>query len=216
MAEFILKDWYGKEQTFDKETIYVQGKDGELMPFTNGTGSSESEEMVYYRGLAESLMLRKSEYLSGDATRMNLKGFVSSDGNTLSNLVNYSFAGFKNVEAMSFTDVILIGENAFYGCTALKIIDITVPKTIPSVSGFPECLNGCPNIEAVIFRESGGGLEVAGLPLNNGSNDEFYIYVPAAYYDAVTENLSSYTVPKSRYRKLEDYPEVDKWYETNT
>lgn len=40
MAEFILKDWYGKEQTFDKETIYVQGKDGELMPFTHGTGDS--------------------------------------------------------------------------------------------------------------------------------------------------------------------------------
>jgi hypothetical protein len=33
MAEFILKDWYGKEQTFDKETIYVRGKDGNLIPF---------------------------------------------------------------------------------------------------------------------------------------------------------------------------------------
>lgn len=41
MAEFILKDWYGKDQTFDKETIYVQGADGELMPFTHGTGSQE-------------------------------------------------------------------------------------------------------------------------------------------------------------------------------
>ena len=36
MAEFILKDWYRKEQIFDKETIYVQGTDGELMPFTHG------------------------------------------------------------------------------------------------------------------------------------------------------------------------------------
>lgn len=33
MAEFILKDWYGKEQAFDKETIYVKGADGELIPF---------------------------------------------------------------------------------------------------------------------------------------------------------------------------------------
>ena len=35
MAEFTLKDWYNKEQTFDKETIYVRGTDGELKPFTN-------------------------------------------------------------------------------------------------------------------------------------------------------------------------------------
>ena len=37
MAEFILKDWYGKEQTFNKETIFVKNKAGELMPFTHGT-----------------------------------------------------------------------------------------------------------------------------------------------------------------------------------
>lgn len=36
MPELILKDWYGKEQTFDKETIYIYGKDGELLPFTHG------------------------------------------------------------------------------------------------------------------------------------------------------------------------------------
>lgn len=45
MAEFILKDWYGKEQTFDKETIYVQGKDGELMPFTHGEGNPVIEPL---------------------------------------------------------------------------------------------------------------------------------------------------------------------------
>lgn len=45
MAEYILEDWYGKEQTFDKETIYVQGTDGELMPFTHGAGNPVIEPL---------------------------------------------------------------------------------------------------------------------------------------------------------------------------
>lgn len=45
MAEFILKDWYGKDQVFDKETIYVQGADGELMPFTHGEGNPVIEPL---------------------------------------------------------------------------------------------------------------------------------------------------------------------------
>lgn len=38
MAEFILKDWYGKEKTFDKETIYARDVEGNLIPFTQGDG----------------------------------------------------------------------------------------------------------------------------------------------------------------------------------
>lgn len=45
MAEFILKDWYGKEKTFDHDTIYVRGKDGNLMPFTFGTGNPVLESL---------------------------------------------------------------------------------------------------------------------------------------------------------------------------
>ena len=39
MAEFILKDWYGKEKFFDHETVYFQDAEGNLMPFTHGTGN---------------------------------------------------------------------------------------------------------------------------------------------------------------------------------
>ena len=35
--EYILKDRYGKDHTFNDEKIYVRGTDGELMPFTQGT-----------------------------------------------------------------------------------------------------------------------------------------------------------------------------------
>ena len=45
MAEFILKDWHGKEQYFDEETIYVKDKDGKLLPFTHGTGNPVIEPL---------------------------------------------------------------------------------------------------------------------------------------------------------------------------
>lgn len=38
MAQFILKDSKGKEQTFDHETIYVRDTNGELVQFTQGEG----------------------------------------------------------------------------------------------------------------------------------------------------------------------------------
>lgn len=38
MAEFILKDWYGKEQTFDHDKIFVKDTNGELIQFTQGEG----------------------------------------------------------------------------------------------------------------------------------------------------------------------------------
>ena len=183
---------------------------------TGGTVPDESPEMIYYRGLAESLMTRKAEYLSGDATKMNMKGFIKSDGNTLASLNKYSFAGFNQVEGMSFSDVMLVYENAFLDCTALKVIDITVNKISPSIGFMLGSLNGCTNLEAIIVRESVNGLDVATVSKSHGGNDDFYIYVPSAYYDAVTANLTDLVLQKSRYRKLEDYPEVDKWNETNT
>ena len=41
MAEFILKDRNGKDQTFNTDAIFVQGTDGELVQFTQGTGGSD-------------------------------------------------------------------------------------------------------------------------------------------------------------------------------
>lgn len=40
MAEFILKDWYGKNCTFDDDKIFVQDANGELVEFTQGKGES--------------------------------------------------------------------------------------------------------------------------------------------------------------------------------
>ena len=38
MPEFVLKDWFGKEQTFDHDKIFVKDTNGELVQFTHGTG----------------------------------------------------------------------------------------------------------------------------------------------------------------------------------
>ena len=58
MAEYILKDSRGKEQTFADDKIFVQGTDGELVQFTMGTGGSASADLHYvtfmsYDGLTE-------------------------------------------------------------------------------------------------------------------------------------------------------------------
>lgn len=45
MAEFILKDWYGKEKSFDHETVYFQDAEGNLLPFTHGTGNPTLEDL---------------------------------------------------------------------------------------------------------------------------------------------------------------------------
>lgn len=45
MAEFILKNRYGKDRSFDKETIFVKGADGELMQFTHGAGNPVIESL---------------------------------------------------------------------------------------------------------------------------------------------------------------------------
>jgi hypothetical protein len=42
MAQFILKDSKGKEQTFDHETIYVRDTNGELVQFTQGEGDIQA------------------------------------------------------------------------------------------------------------------------------------------------------------------------------
>ena len=45
MAEFILKDWYGNNCTFDKDKIFVQDVNGELVEFTQGKGNPTLETL---------------------------------------------------------------------------------------------------------------------------------------------------------------------------
>lgn len=186
---------------------------------TGGSGGNGDIEYVdgvdpYYQKLAEAVMMRDAKYLTGDETVLNMKGFKLSNGNTLGSLAGYSFAGFNYVEGMAFTDVILIEANTFEGDEKLKILDITVTKPLPQIAMYPNALSGCSVLEAVIVRNGANGLTSVSIAAANGANDTFYVYVPSAYYDTVVSALSVSAVPADRFRKLEDYPEIDNWNKT--
>lgn len=46
MAEFVLKDWHGKDKTFDHDTIYVRDSKGKLLLFTQGSGNGEIDDIL--------------------------------------------------------------------------------------------------------------------------------------------------------------------------
>ena len=170
----------------------------------------------YYMHLAEAMMTRNAVHLSGDNATMIMKGFKTSDGNTLGTLREYSFAGFADVEGMAFSDVVMIAPDAFAGNSKLKILDITVSEVIPQVAFYPGALNGCNALEALIVRDGAGGLLGANITTSVDVNGSFHVYVPAAYYDTVLANFPSGNIASSRYRKLEDYPAIDNWSKTYT
>lgn len=45
MPKYTLVDWYGNRQTFDRDTIYAEGEDGGLVPFTHGEGNPVIEPL---------------------------------------------------------------------------------------------------------------------------------------------------------------------------
>ena len=45
MPKYTLVDWYGNRQTFDRDTIYAEGEDGGLVPFTQGAGNPVIEPL---------------------------------------------------------------------------------------------------------------------------------------------------------------------------
>lgn len=186
-----------------------------------GSGGSGNIEYVdgvdpYYQKLAEAVMTRDARKLAGNEAVLNMKGFKLSDGNTLASLDSYSFAGFSKVRGMAFTDVLLIYENAFVGDTSLEILDFTVTESLPQIGTYPNALSGCSALESIVVRNSANGLTNVGIAAANGANDTFYVYVPAAYYDTVTAALTSSQLTADRFRKLEDYPEIDNWNVTYT
>ena len=128
MPEFILKDWHGKDQTFDKETIFMQGTDGELIQFTQGTGAPEIK-------LQEKTITENGEY-TADA------GF---DG-LLKVLVNVASSGGANV---------VIKTTSYYKDSgAAKTISHNV-GAVPDIVMFftSETLTGDGVVAAIAFKD---------------------------------------------------------------
>lgn len=182
-------------------------------------GGGDTAVSDYNLKLAYAMMTRDAKPLSGDSTILELKGFKTPDGGILGSMNEYSFAGFTKLEKFTFSDVVSVYNNALLGNSALKIIDATASTGLAVFGFLSGALNGCTALESVIVRDGGAGINsvIFQSGSTTGSNSTFYVYVPSAYYDTIVANISSDAdVPASRYRKLEDYPAIDKWNEKYT
>ena len=199
------------------------GEEGAMKPaqFPEKIESIESGSDEYNLNLAYGMMIRNARPISGDETTLILNKFQTPDGATLGGLNSYSFAGFSKLEYLSLSNVSLVYPNALLDNSKLKLIDITAPAELPVAGFMSGALNGCIALESVIFRDGGAGISSAMFAAGstNGANDTFYVYVPAEYYDTVVADVDADTtaaVPSWRYRKLEDYPNVNNWNEKYT
>lgn len=93
MAEFILKDQYGKEKVFDHDKIFVQGTDGELVQFTQGAGVSPDVRYVTflsYDGLTE--YGKKPVAVGDDCADPIARGIFSTPTREWDGTYDYEFA----------------------------------------------------------------------------------------------------------------------------
>lgn len=220
-----------REKTGDTATMKPAEFPTKISAIESGGGGSGGEIIEgvdpYYQKLAEAVITRNATYLSGDKTTLNMKSFKTSSGGTLGTVASHAFAGFNDVENIIISDTMFVYPNAFADNPKLKIIDVTAPS-IGTVAFFGNSLSGCTALESVIVRDCGEVLknvnfltiDTAGNNLGGvGANSTFYVYVPEAYYDTIVENVNSLTnaaVSSSRYRKLEDYPDINHWDATYT
>lgn len=182
-------------------------------------GGGNSDVADYNRNLAETVLSRDASRL-GNADVLDFSGFIDSNGNKLASVASYCFAGFKNITGLIINGMVYANPYAFRDCSALKILDITITDLINSAWLEPRALDGCTVLEAIIVRPGANGLSSfvaqntnSGVPqTGQGANSDYCIYIPSAYYNTVVANISSISeVPASRYRRLEDYPDIANW-----
>ncbi len=131
-------------------------------------------------------------------------------------LSNYTYAGFDDMEYCKLDSVCLVNDYSISHNPELKILDISVPSAPWDMCTFySDALYGCNNLESVIIRPNSDGtmdLVTFQQGATNNTNSTFLVYVPASCYDAcVSEPININSGMANRFRKLEDYPEIDNW-----
>lgn len=210
---------------FPGATYYWTAVASDMTAGEGGGGSEDMNETAKYNlALAEAVLTRDASDL-GDPKVLRLGKFKLSNGNYLGSLNRYSLAGFDTVEKIVIDGVFLVSPYAFRDNKKLKILDVTTFEHMQGLGFKQGSLAGCTALESVIVRDGGGGVNYAtffyseeaveDVEPGTGANDTFYVYVPSAYYESIISNVNSNgdsaAVPASRYRRLEDYPEIDYW-----
>lgn len=193
----------------------------------SGLGSSGGGDVViegvdpYYEELCELLVYRVHE------GTLDLRQIQTSIPN-IQNIGKYGLAGLDKVTELLLSGIYMLQPHALEGDKSLKIIDITTTTLVTGVGFQVGSLLGCDALESIIVRDGGAGLQTvvfnkttAGYPGTEGvgDNGKFYVYVPASSYDTIVTNATSNSnneLPADRYRKLEDYPDIDFWNEKYT
>ena len=193
----------------------------------SGLGSSGGGDVViegvdpYYEELCELLVYRSHE------GTLDLRQIQTSIHN-MQNIGKYGLAGFDKVTELLLSGIYMLQPHALEGNKSLKIIDVTTSTLVTGVGFQVGSLLGCDALESIIVRDGGAGLQTvvfnkttAGYPgiEGVGDNGKFYVYVPASFFDTIVANAtanSNNELPTDRYRKLEDYPDIDFWDATYT
>lgn len=97
-----------------------------------------------------------------------------------------------------------VGQYAFYGCTALTVVDL------PNVTYInPNAMYNCSALSALILRGSAiATLANANALQNSGiANKTGYVYVPKAMVDSY-KAASNWSTHAAQIRAIEDYPDI--------
>lgn len=190
------------------------------------------ETADYNLRVASAVLSRDASYL-GDSTTLELAEFKLHDGNILGSIPSYVYAGFAQVKSIKCNNVVFINGYPFAGDQNLELIDITSNEFWNGVVFQEHSLEGIAwrsdasgwhfPLKTIICRHAEGSslssvaFHAGSLPDVPEGFEKPYVYVPASDYDTVVSYwVANGDIPLSHLRKLEDYPEIDRWNEKFT
>lgn len=178
MAEYILKDSRGKEQTFADDKIFVQGTDGELVQFTTGTGEAVLENLE---------VTENGTYTPGEGVDGFGSVVVDVDPTKITILKEQTFTGFapnSELNGLYFKEVAL----------DTGVAEITIGQDYSvlwdSVEYSVTALDASSAVPGAVFLGNGS---ILGL---SGNGEPFAIgYMGNAFWlISITETVESHSV----------------------
>lgn len=194
-------------------------------------GGGDKEAADFNLKLASAVLTRNARYL-GDSTTLNIPSFILPDGNRFGTVSSHVYAGFYDVQRIKIDRTVIISDFAFAGDKQLELIDLSAYTTLGVLNFQAHSLEGIAwlsdstgggwnfPLKTIICRPDKGYslknviFQAGSLPDVPQGFEKPYVYVPAADYDTVASNwMTDGDIPLSHLRKLEDYPEIDRWNE---